>query len=73
MINEYSNIRCDFQNPDDDYDWDPDIFAIHRRNVYFIISERNTQMITLMKKLKGKTGTLRKDRLHYIVGTFHFL
>ncbi|VDM95630.1 unnamed protein product, partial [Onchocerca ochengi] len=55
-----------YYNPDDDYDWDPDIFAIYRRNVYFIVPEQNTQMIALMEKLKGETGTLKKDRLYYV-------
>uniref|UniRef100_A0A1I8ET59 N-acetyltransferase domain-containing protein n=1 Tax=Wuchereria bancrofti TaxID=6293 RepID=A0A1I8ET59_WUCBA len=58
-----------YYNPDDDYDWDPDIFAIYRRNVYFIVPNENTQMITLMEKLKGETGTLKKERLFYITQT----
>ncbi|CAG9531359.1 unnamed protein product [Cercopithifilaria johnstoni] len=61
-----------YYNPDEDYDWDPDIFAIYRRDVYFVVPEQNIQMITLMEKLKGEMGTINKDRLYYIVGIFHF-
>ncbi|KAL4002461.1 hypothetical protein ACH3XW_3550 [Acanthocheilonema viteae] len=59
-----------YYNPDEDYDWDPDIFAIYRRNVYFVVPEQNIQMIALMEKLKGEMGTLSKDRLCNIVGIF---
>lgn len=59
-----------FQNPDEDYDWDPDIFAIYRRDVYFVISEQNTQAIALMEQLKGEVGKLSKDRLYHIVSNF---
>ncbi|KAM3724867.1 Uncharacterized protein ACO02O_07980 [Dirofilaria immitis] len=58
-----------YYNPENDYDWDPDIYAIYRRNVYFIIPEQNTQMIALMEKLKGEGGMIKKDRLHYITQT----
>ncbi|MCP9258633.1 Acetyltransferase [Dirofilaria immitis] len=52
-------------NPENDYDWDPDIYAIYRRNVYFIIPEQNTQMIALMEKLKGEGGMIKK--IDYII------
>ncbi|VIO90326.1 Uncharacterized protein BM_BM17333 [Brugia malayi] len=62
-----------YYNPDDDYDWDPDIFAIYRRNVYFVVPDENIQMIELMKKLKGETGILGKERLCYITQTTNTL
>lgn len=56
-----------FQNPEEDFDWDPDVFAIYRRNVHFIVPEQNELMLKLMDKLKGEAGTLEKDRLYYAV------
>uniref|UniRef100_A0A915PX55 N-acetyltransferase domain-containing protein n=1 Tax=Setaria digitata TaxID=48799 RepID=A0A915PX55_9BILA len=62
-----------YYKPDEDYDWDPDIFAIYRRNVYFIVPEQNTQMIALMDKFRGEGGIVSKDRLYYITQSTHNL
>ncbi|VDN31348.1 unnamed protein product [Gongylonema pulchrum] len=60
----YASLKK-YYNPDEDYDWDPDVFAVYRRDVHFVVPEQNEQMMEVMLKLKGQTGTLAKNRLHY--------
>uniref|UniRef100_A0A0M3IQA3 Acetyltransf_18 domain-containing protein n=1 Tax=Ascaris lumbricoides TaxID=6252 RepID=A0A0M3IQA3_ASCLU len=54
-----------YYNPENDHEWDPDVFAIYRRNVHFIIPEGKTGMLEILQKLKGSTGTISRQRLSY--------
>ncbi|KAK5980549.1 hypothetical protein GCK32_014339 [Trichostrongylus colubriformis] len=45
-----------YYNPDEDYDFDPDVFAIYRRSVEFILPAHE-KMMPVIKKLNG-TGDL---------------
>ncbi|KHN89064.1 hypothetical protein Tcan_17989 [Toxocara canis] len=54
-----------FYNPENDHEWDPDVFAIYRRSVHLIIPEGKNEMLEVMRKLKGDTGTTTKQRLCY--------
>ncbi|CAO4373249.1 unnamed protein product [Caenorhabditis nigoni] len=53
-------------NPEDDYDFDVDHFAIYRRSVnFFVFSSSESFMIPLLKKLSGSDGKVEKDRLTF--------
>uniref|UniRef100_A0A0N5AP37 N-acetyltransferase domain-containing protein n=1 Tax=Syphacia muris TaxID=451379 RepID=A0A0N5AP37_9BILA len=65
--NVYAKKGFIFQNPDEDYEWDPDITAIYRRNVHFIVPTLNSQMNHILKTFCGSSGTLTAKRLFYEV------
>ncbi|MFH4981155.1 hypothetical protein AB6A40_007864 [Gnathostoma spinigerum] len=59
------NILKKYYNPEEDYEWDPDINALYRRNVHFFIPEVNVSALELLQIFCGESGKLNKQRLHY--------
>uniref|UniRef100_A0A914D8V4 Maturase K n=1 Tax=Acrobeloides nanus TaxID=290746 RepID=A0A914D8V4_9BILA len=59
------SIFSKFYKPEEDYDFDPDIFAIYRREVHFIIPRRNVLCIELLRGFAGSGSNIRKERLYY--------
>ncbi|RCN50441.1 hypothetical protein ANCCAN_03464 [Ancylostoma caninum] len=53
-----------YYNPDMDFDFAPDDFAIYRRSVEFIIPAEE-RMLPLIEKLNGKDGKLTRPRMWY--------
>ncbi|WKX90501.1 hypothetical protein Q1695_009388 [Nippostrongylus brasiliensis] len=53
-----------YYNPEEDYDFDPDVFAIYRRSVEFVLPLHEALMSTV-KKLSGKEGELTRERMWY--------
>uniref|UniRef100_A0A7I4YH65 N-acetyltransferase domain-containing protein n=1 Tax=Haemonchus contortus TaxID=6289 RepID=A0A7I4YH65_HAECO len=53
-----------YYNPDEDYDFDPDVFAIYRRTVEFILPAHE-KLIPVIKKLNGTEGKLTQERMWY--------
>uniref|UniRef100_A0A1I7XRL4 ZP domain-containing protein n=1 Tax=Heterorhabditis bacteriophora TaxID=37862 RepID=A0A1I7XRL4_HETBA len=47
-----------YYNPSEDFDFDPDCFAIYRRNVHFLVPEDNPKIIDILELLRGKEGTI---------------
>ncbi|VDO30801.1 unnamed protein product [Haemonchus placei] len=56
-----------YYNPEEDYDFDPDVFAIYRRTVEFILPAHE-KLITVIKKLNGTE--VQMDMV-YAVGDLH--
>ncbi|VDK54575.1 unnamed protein product [Anisakis simplex] len=61
------HLLAKFYHPENDSDWDPDVFAVYRRSVHFIMPECKTDMLGIMQKLSGDKGSIRKQRLRYKV------
>lgn len=55
----------------DEYEWDPNVFALHRRCVHFICPENNDDVISMLNILKGCSGQITKQRLYYSVSDIH--
>ncbi|KAJ1355375.1 hypothetical protein KIN20_012756 [Parelaphostrongylus tenuis] len=52
------------ENPDEDFDFDPDCFAIYRRSVEFLLPVEE-KMMSIIKKLQGTDGKLTRERMWY--------
>ncbi|KAE9413817.1 hypothetical protein Angca_001494, partial [Angiostrongylus cantonensis] len=53
-----------YYNPAEDFDFDPDCFAIYRRSVEFLLPAEE-KMMALIKKLQGADGKLTRERMWY--------
>ncbi|KAJ1351782.1 hypothetical protein KIN20_007920 [Parelaphostrongylus tenuis] len=59
-----NNITKSIENPDEDFDFDPDCFAIYRRSVEFLLPVEE-KMMSIIKKLQGTDGKLTRERMWY--------
>ncbi|VDP42320.1 unnamed protein product [Heligmosomoides polygyrus] len=57
-----------YYNPDEDFDFDPDCYAIYRRSVEFVLPTHERLMF-IIRKLNGNGGKLTKERMWYKVRT----
>lgn len=53
-----------YYNPDEDFDFDPDCYAIYRRSVEFVLPTHERLMF-IIRKLNGNGGKLTKERMWY--------
>ncbi|KAJ1355368.1 hypothetical protein KIN20_012747 [Parelaphostrongylus tenuis] len=50
------------ENPDEDFDFDPDCFAIYRRSVEFLLPV-GEKMMSIIKKLQETDDELARERM----------